>query len=171
MKNLIYSLSAILLLSFTACQESAPNQNKEKEQLTTENTTETDKDKTKETENTAEATRDIAANKVEMSPILVVNKEGGVYLDADPRTNDYSIVGYAKPDLQSKKRLLISVLTAEVENNPSGCDLGAYYDLDFMMDAGVAFKKHLGTEGDFAKFELNANGKTEIVYIQKGWVQ
>jgi hypothetical protein len=171
MKNLIYTLSAILFLSFTACQESAPNQNKEKEQPTTENTTDTNNDKTDETDKKAETPRDVQANAFTGSPVLVVNKDGSAFLDADPRNADYSIAGYAKPDLQSKKRLLISVLTAEVENNPSGCDLGAYYDIDGMADAGVEFKKQLGTEGDFAKFELSSNGKSETVYIQKGWIK
>ena len=168
MKKLVYAVIAILFLALGACQE-ATNSN------TNENKTQEEKqtsigDANKQTSEIA--TNEEEKNKAETTEgaLLEVSADGMIRMNADPQSDDYRIFGYEKADSKSKRLWILSVFTKDVENNPLGCELGAYYDLDNMADNGMRFKKYLGTEGDFAKIELTREGKSHIIYIAKSWV-
>ena len=77
--------------------------------------------------------------------------------------------GYAKPDIKSERLLLLSVFTIDVENNPFGCRLGAYYDTGGMDELTL---KYNSTTGDFVKATAidKANNSTTI-YFEKKWIE
>ena len=65
---------------------------------------------------------------------------------------DHRIFGYAKPDIDSERLLLLSVFTNDVENNPFECKLGAYYDTYGM---GELTLKCVSTTGNFVQSTAN----------------
>jgi hypothetical protein len=80
---------------------------------------------------------------------------------------DHRIFGYEKPDIESKKLLLFSIFTTDVENNPFGYELGAYYD---MMSSEISII-YQGTDGDFIKtVATNKEGKKTTLYFDKKWI-
>ncbi len=81
---------------------------------------------------------------------------------------DHRIFGYAKPDTNSERLLLLSVFTNDVENNPFGCRLGAYYDTGGMDELTL---KYISTTGNFIK--ATATDKTNnstTIYFEKKWI-
>jgi hypothetical protein len=82
---------------------------------------------------------------------------------------DHRIFGYAKPDLKSEKLLLLSVYTNDVEHNPYGCKLGAYYDTGGMGDLIL---KYIKVTGKFVQAIATdkANHSTTL-YFEKKWIE
>lgn len=90
-----------------------------------------------------------------------------IHLSANMKL-DHRFFGYAKPDVQSEKLLLLSIFTNDVENNPFGCRLGAYYDTGGMDDLTL---KYMETTGNFVK--AVAISKTNVlttVFFEKKWL-
>ena len=56
----------------------------------------------------------------------------------DPR-----IFGYQKPDINSKKMILLSVFTKDVEGNPFKCAYGSYYQTSNMKSMDIKFLKNM----------------------------
>ncbi|MFM2385450.1 MAG: hypothetical protein RL660_207 [Bacteroidota bacterium] len=84
-------------------------------------------------------------------------------------TQDHRIFGYAKPDIKSERLLLISVFTNDVENNPFGCKLGAYYDTQGMKELTL---KYNGTSGSFVRATAIDKAKcSTTVYFEKKWIE
>ena len=81
---------------------------------------------------------------------------------------DHRIFGYEKPNLDSKKMLLISIFTTDVEKNPFNCEYGAYYESDEMQDIKLKFKENLG---DFSKIELFKENDSKIIYFENKWLE
>lgn len=82
---------------------------------------------------------------------------------------DHRIFGYASPDTTAERLLLLSVFTNDVQNNPFGCKLGAYYDTGGMNDMHL---KYLGTAGGFIKAAaINQSNEPTILYFEKKWVE
>ncbi|SDF91330.1 hypothetical protein SAMN05421827_10293 [Pedobacter terrae] len=83
---------------------------------------------------------------------------------------DYRIFGYQKPDTNSRKMILFSVFTSDVENNPYKCPFGAYYYSGAMHDTKIKYVKQAG-----AFVEAHLIKETEIkptsIYILKDWVE
>lgn len=81
---------------------------------------------------------------------------------------DHRFFGYSQPDTLSKRMLLFSSFTNDVEGNPFHCPYGAYYsttDMDSMQ------LKYVADNGSFAKFTLlQHNAPQEPVYIEKKWI-
>ncbi len=82
---------------------------------------------------------------------------------------DHRIFGYSQPDFKSERLLLLSVFTNDVENNPFGCRLGAYYDTGGMNELTL---KYNSTTGNFVKATAidKANNSTTI-YFEKKWIE
>jgi hypothetical protein len=88
---------------------------------------------------------------------------------AQNKYQDHRIFGYQKPDTSSKRMILISVFTNDVEGNPFKCPLGSYYDTASMEDMTL---KYLATEGQFIKVNvIKTDGMHTIVYIEKKWTE
>lgn len=57
---------------------------------------------------------------------------------------DYKIFGYQAPDTNSKKLLLVSVFTKDVEGNPYNCTYGSYYGSAAMQPVHMKYVKIKG---------------------------
>lgn len=99
--------------------------------------------------------------------VLLKDGDSTIHLTANIR-QDHRIFGYAKPDINSERLLLLSVFTNDVKNNPFGCKLGAYYDTGGMSELTL---KYISTTGNFVK--ATATDKTNnstTIYFEKKWI-
>jgi hypothetical protein len=81
---------------------------------------------------------------------------------------DHRIFGYLKPDTASKKMILLSVFTSDVEGNPFKCLYGAYYQTGNMKNMDIKF---LGNKGAFIKASVIKNDTTAgLIYILRKWI-
>ncbi len=110
-----------------------------------------------------------------LQKIVVYRRDGAMWITGNIRM-DYRIVGYAQPDTTSKKMILLSVFTKEVEGNPLGCPYGSYYDCRGVNDNGLDLK-YVGDAGEFINANIiesnSLSGSVSIkgvVYIEKKWV-
>lgn len=81
---------------------------------------------------------------------------------------DHRIIGYSKPDINSKRLIIFSIFTDDVENNPFGCEFGAYYDTEEMENISLKFKDMVNDFVEVIAFE-QPNKMTEI-YFTKTWI-
>ncbi len=96
-----------------------------------------------------------------------VAEDSTISLTANMRA-DHRIIGYAQPDTASKRLLMLSVFTNDVENNPFNCELGAYYDTAGMENLTL---KYQGTIGDFARvIAIDKSNKATTLFILKKWL-
>ncbi|MCB0479136.1 MAG: hypothetical protein KDC84_13290 [Crocinitomicaceae bacterium] len=78
---------------------------------------------------------------------------------------DFTTFGYAKADKSSAKMICFSNMTADVDENPHKCSMGAYYTSD---DFDIHY---LGTEGSFIKCSADPDGSGDrVFYIEKSAV-
>jgi hypothetical protein len=99
--------------------------------------------------------------------VFLKDGDSTINLTANIR-QDHRIFGYAKPDIKSERLLLLSVFTNDVENNPFGCKLGAYYDTGGMDELTL---KYISTTGNFVK--ATATDKTNnstTIYFEIKWI-
>lgn len=82
---------------------------------------------------------------------------------------DHKIFGYQEKNSSSKKLILISVFTKDVENNPCDCEYGSYYHTQSMGDFKL---KYLSTENEFMKIDILKKGKSiDTVYMETKWFE
>lgn len=87
----------------------------------------------------------------------------------DSKWQDHRIFGYAAPDTQSERLLLLSIFTNDVENNPFGCKLGAYYDTGGMDNLTL---KYSATVGNFVKaLAIDKANNSTTIYFEKKWIE
>jgi len=80
---------------------------------------------------------------------------------------DHRFFGYAAPDVTSERLILFSIFTDDVQNNPFGCKLGAYYET--RMDSLTL--KYVSTKGNFVKAKAFDKAKqSTTVYFEKKWI-
>ncbi len=79
---------------------------------------------------------------------------------------DHRFFGYEKPDTTSKRVILFSIFTSDVDGNPFDMELGSHYDTNSIEDFTLKF---LSDDGQFSKIE--ATGKNQIIYIENKWIQ
>ncbi len=99
--------------------------------------------------------------------VFLKDGDSTIHLTANIR-QDHRIFGYAKPDIKSERLLLLSVFTNDVEDNPFGCKLGAYYDTGGMEELTL---KYISTTVNFVK--ATATDKTNnstTIYFEKKWI-
>ena len=98
---------------------------------------------------------------------IYVDQDGSMAMSAAMRL-DHRIFGYAQPDTTATRLFLYSVFTNDVDGNPYGLKLGAYYDTYGHEGSQLIFK---ADEGDFIKAHFaDENGKETALYFQKKWV-
>lgn len=81
---------------------------------------------------------------------------------------DHRLYGYEKPDVNSKKLILLSIFTNDVDGNPFGLPLGAHYSTADIEDASLTFK---GEKDGFVEVLFkDGNNKKETLYFERKWV-
>ncbi|MCA5005217.1 hypothetical protein [Sphingobacterium bovistauri] len=84
---------------------------------------------------------------------------------------EHRFYGFQKPDLKSKRMILFSIYTNDVDKNPFKMPYGAYYDISGMDDQGFKLK-YVGTKGDF--IEMKFIDATDIggepIFFEKKWI-
>lgn len=100
--------------------------------------------------------------------VSLTDGDSTIYLTANIR-QDHRIIGYAKPDTKSERLLLLSLFTDDVEKNPFGCKLGAYYDTSGM---GELTLKYVSTTGNFVKaLAIGSKNTPTPIYFEKKWIE
>jgi hypothetical protein len=98
----------------------------------------------------------------------IINKSDSlIWINVDMK-HDHRIFGFEKPNVNSKKMILISIFTNDVENNPFNLPYGAFYDTHDMNGIELKFKENIG---DFARIEMLNKNTKEIVYFEKKWLE
>nr|WP_246124494.1 MULTISPECIES: lysozyme inhibitor LprI family protein [Bizionia] len=83
--------------------------------------------------------------------------------------SEIKIFGYQEKDSLSKKLILISVFTKDVEDNPYNCKYGSYYHTQSMNNIKL---KYLSTENEFMKIAILKKGTLiDTVYMEKKWFE
>jgi hypothetical protein len=81
---------------------------------------------------------------------------------------DHRFYGYEKPDVTSKKLILFSVFTNDVDGNPFEMPLGSYYDTRGLEPNKISY---LDKEGGFISTEYeDAEGKKTTLYFEQKWI-
>ncbi|MDR6968402.1 hypothetical protein J2X31_002425 [Flavobacterium arsenatis] len=100
---------------------------------------------------------------------LEVSKQNGTISLYSDIKKDHRIFGYEKPDVKSKRKILFSVFTFDVKDNPCNCEFGSYYETSSMKDITL---KYVGDVKSFIKVDLLQNDtKLGTVYFEKKWVE
>jgi hypothetical protein len=101
---------------------------------------------------------------------IEISDNGGMWLTANIRM-DHRIFGYAQPDTTSKKMILLSVFTYDVEGNPFKCPYGSYYESSGMNEKGLELR-YVSDEGAFIKANIIHSDTIKVsIYIEKRWVE
>lgn len=80
----------------------------------------------------------------------------------------HRIFGYEKPDSTSKRLLVISAFTTDVEGNIFKCSLGAYYTT-YSMELNL---KYVSSYESYVKVAVIKDGIVKaFIYLQKMWVE
>lgn len=82
---------------------------------------------------------------------------------------DYRIIGYERPDTSSRKMVLFSVFTSDVEGNPFRCPYGAYYDS--ALGAQLVIKYTAGLESFIQARISGLDRPSATVYFENKWVE
>ncbi len=99
---------------------------------------------------------------------IVSKSDSSISLTSNIRL-DHRIFGYDKPDTSSKKIILLSVFTDDVEGNPFHCTYGSFYQTSDMNDMEL---KYASKEGQFIKATLLKIGiPVATVYINRKWIE
>lgn len=113
--------------------------------------------------------RMIANNEDYIQKATVSKEDSTIWLVANMRL-DHRIFGYEKPDITSRRMILVSIFTNDVEGNPFKCPFGAYYQTS-RMDENMMHLKYISTGKGFAKVNVVKNDTLlGIVYIDKKWL-
>ncbi len=170
MKKIVYVLALIILIS--ACGQPNSRQN-EKKNKPTEKVIDTQKSLTNN-QSTIDSVDKANNESIIMSggkvtKAYVFSNDSSISLTANMRA-DHRFFGYAKPDTQSERLLLLSIFTNDVENNPYKCKLGSFYDTGGMEYIDL---KYQGTTGNFIKVTAvdNVTSKSTIIYFEKKWIE
>ena len=111
----------------------------------------------------------IVASGGNITKAFVFLKQGDstIHLTANTKL-DHRIFGYAKPDIQSERLLLLSIFTDDVEDNPYGCKLGAYYDTGGMGGLRLEYNSIIG---NFVKATgVDKTNKLTTIYFERKWI-
>ena len=99
---------------------------------------------------------------------IVSNSDSTILLTPNIR-REHRIFGYAKPDTNSKKMILLSVFTKDVKGNPFNCPYGSYYQTSDMENMKIKF---ISKNGVFIKaLIIKNNSAAATIYILKKWIE
>ena len=96
-----------------------------------------------------------------------ISKRDSMFWIGQNIRKDYRIIGYEKPDVNSRRLVIFSVFTRDVQNNPYQCPFGAYYG-SALNDVKIKYK---GRVGNFIVAELTKKNETATMYFEKKWVK
>ncbi len=113
----------------------------------------------------------LESDEVTKAYVKLTAKDSIIHLHSNIRI-DHRFFGYEQADIGSKKILLFSIFTNDVEDNPYQLKLGAYYDTSGLGSKGSKLK-YVGTKGDFvqAKFIDSTDIPVCRIYFEKKWVE
>lgn len=98
-----------------------------------------------------------------------ISKGDGSFTVFGDIKKDYRIFGYEQPDTNSKRLIVFSVFTRDVQGNPYKCDYDAFYATSSMKNSHITFKS---VAGSFVKTELYTDGqKVADLYFEKKWIE
>ncbi len=168
MKKALYLFISLILLAFSACNQTNSDKN---------NTVDEEETAVSETEEKpALSARLDSLNKAHNESIIAsgdritkayVLGDSSIWLRAEMR-QDHRIFGYSKPDTTAEKLLLFSIFTNDVDDNPFGYELGAYYDTEGMDGLTL---KYMSTTGDFIEAEaITENNEERTIYFEMKWI-
>jgi hypothetical protein len=108
----------------------------------------------------------VIASADNITKAVVSVNDSSISLSANIR-KDHRVFGYAKPNAISEKLILLSIFTNDVENNPFGCKLGAYYDTWEIKNLKL---KYTTSAGNFIEAKaIDSSNKFTTVYFEKKW--
>lgn len=174
MKIAIYILTVSLLVS--ACRQTnstSDNKSAETERKISEDTTKltnptTNQSKLDSIDKTNNESIVAAGDNITKAFVFLKDGDSTINLTANIK-QDHRIFGYAKPDTKAERLLLLSVFTNDVENNPFGCKLGAYYDTGGMDELTLKFKSIIGKFVEATATDKSNNVTT--IYFEKKWIE
>ncbi|WP_375238091.1 lysozyme inhibitor LprI family protein [Aurantibacter sp.] len=104
---------------------------------------------------------------IEINPSRAyIEKDSTIWIPENIHS-ELKIFGYQDKNIESKKMILISVFTNDVENNPYNCEYGSYYHTQSMSDIVL---KYLSTQEVFMEVAVLKKGKLlGKVYMDKKW--
>ena len=98
-----------------------------------------------------------------------INRQDSSFFVYGNIRKDYRIFGYERPDTNSKRMILFSVFTRDVENNPYKCKYGAFYQTASMDSLEI---KYSSDTGSFVMTQLYINGrKADDIFFEKKWIE
>ncbi len=107
-------------------------------------------------------------NEEAMQKAVIDKRDSSFHVYSNIRA-DYRIIGYESPDTNSRKMVLFSVFTSDVENNPFNCPYGSYYD---SAQGDELLIKYIGQRESFLEATIRGAKKpTARVYFQKKWAE
>jgi hypothetical protein len=169
MARLIYLLATTIIIS---CNSSTNNNQKEVSDFDTTRKTIASADSTSVSA-TADSIDKANANAIALDNADVnratISLKDSILLISSSKFRDHRFFGYSKPDIHSKRMVLFSIFTNDVEGNPYHLPYGAFYNSNDMESIQV---KYFNDEGAFAKFTILKNNKPQdTVYIEKKWIE
>jgi hypothetical protein len=110
----------------------------------------------------------IIAKGDKITKAFVFSSDSTIFFTVNARLT-HRFFGYALPNIKSKRLILFSIFSSDVDNNPFGCELGAYYDTKEIRYFAL---KYLVTTGDFIKaIAIDKNYRTTDIYFEKKWIE
>ncbi|MEX6690096.1 hypothetical protein QTN47_21485 [Danxiaibacter flavus] len=110
----------------------------------------------------------VAFDEAYIQKAIVSKIDSSIWLTANMKL-DHRIFGYEKPDTTSRKMILISIFTNDVEGNPFKCPFGSYYQTSNMTDMEI---KYVSTEGIFIKASVFKKNEFQgAVYMDKKFIE
>lgn len=120
-----------------------------------------------------EADADLSEEEEEhSSPAVVYSDDDIIYVYADMR-QDFRMFGYAEPDTTSRKMILYSIFTYDVESNPYHCPFGAYYETNGLMNGKLRIISKDDPQfikAEILDIDIPGNTSSNIVYFLKGLI-
>ena len=105
-----------------------------------------------------------------VNKLLISKSDSSMWLTARMRL-DHQIFGYASPNINSERLILLSIFTSDVKDNPYKCPFGAYYEAAGMEEQHIELKFVNKTKW-FIKAHILRNDSTKAdVYFLKKWVK
>ena len=84
--------------------------------------------------------------------------------------SDYRIFGYSSANVTSKKLILFSVFTKDVEGNPNKCPLGSYYETSGLKERDKIM--FVAIIGGFVKLKyITSSNKITHFYIKRKFIE
>ncbi|PIB36092.1 hypothetical protein BFP72_12150 [Reichenbachiella sp. 5M10] len=122
---------------------------------------------------TPSTTSEETSSSTEMSPTLttdtaetqaVIEKMDSTVWLMSKIGNDHRIFGYQSPDSTSKKMIVFSAYTEDVEGNPHHCAYGSYYDMSDLKNMKL---KWIDDQGGYSQVAIYRDGTEQgVIYIQ-----